>query len=254
MFCFVIPAVLAFAAPQLAAADSLSHQLSGKRLELRMVCPAEIDIQPRADLADTVDIEARAESRDALDALTFSGGDTATIENGRHCRFRDNDHALELTIHVPPGLRIDIDAALAGSYKIGAVGGPLKVKLAGAGEIHAELLSSLDLDSAGVVDIKVDRLDGPATATLRGGGSMTIGDGRMTSLHVDTHGAGEISVKAGEIGTLDLSLSGAGDAGIHARVQDATLKIFGIGNIEVKHVTGTVHREVHGLGNIDVGS
>jgi hypothetical protein len=254
MLRFVIPAVLIFTAPQLAAAASLSHQLSGKRLELHLACPAEVEIQPRADLADTVEVEAHSDSHEAVDGLTFSGGDTATLENGRHCPFRDDDHSLEMTIHVPPGMPIDIDAVLAGTYKIGAVGGPLKVKLAGAAEIHAEQLSRLDLDSAGAAEIRVDRLDGPATAVMKGGGSITIGDGRITSLNVDSRGAGEITVKAGEIGTLDLSLAGAGDATIHAIVQDATLTISGIGNIEVKRVTGKVHREIHGIGNIDIGS
>jgi hypothetical protein len=254
---FIIPAILTLgaAAPSFAVAKTVTHQVSGKRLDLRVSCPVRIEIQPRADLDSVIDVEAHAETPDALDALSFTSGDIATIENQRHCRFRDDDHrSLELTIHVPPGLPIDIDAVTAGTYKIGDIGGPLKLKLSGAGEVHAGRLSGLDFDSAGVAEIRVDRLDGPGTATLRGGGAVTIGGGNMTSLHLDSHGAGAITVESGEIGTLDLSLAGAGDAAIHARVQDATLKIFGIGNIEIKHVSGTVHREVHGIGNIDIGS
>jgi Putative auto-transporter adhesin, head GIN domain len=245
--------ILVFATSHPASAETLNRSLSGKRLELRMDCPAHIEIQPRSDLVDKIEVEAEADDQATLDALHLSGSDVAAIVHGARCGSADDD-SLELTLHVPPGLPIDIGEASAGEYEIGAVGGPLKMKLSGAVELHAERLSSLDLDSAGAAEISIDRLDGPGVVALRGGGELTIADGTMPSLKLDSRGAGEFQVESGEIGTLTISLAGAGDAQIRAPVRDATLEILGVGNIDIDKVTGQVSRKILGLGNIDIGS
>jgi hypothetical protein len=247
--------VLAFTLAHPAAAETMNRSLSGKRLELRMACPTHIEIQPRSDLVDTVEIDASADDQAALDTLHVSGGDVVAIERRGHCHSDDlDDSAFELTLHVPPGLAIEIGDSSAGAYEIGDVGGPLKMHSSGAAELHAERLSGLDLDSAGATEIRIDRLDGPGTVALHGGGELTIRDGRMPSLRLESRGAGEIQVEDGEIGTLSISLAGAGDAEIQASVRDATLEILGIGNISVDKVSGKVSRKILGLGNIDIGS
>jgi|GEM_PF-2420036 hypothetical protein len=266
-------AVTAFALFQPAEAETLTKTLAGTKLEVHMACPAEIKIEPRADLGGKIEVEATADEQAALDGIQLSGGEVARIEYSEHCRAAEGlqihgdldigglhldnihigDSSLELAIRVPPGLPIEIRSASEGEYEIGAVAGPLALKLSGASELHAEHLSSLDLDSAGAAEIHIDRLDGPGVVVLHGGGEVTISDGKMPSLNVDSRGAGEIEVEGGEIGTLDISIAGAGNAEIHAPVRDATLKIAGIGNIEVEKVTGTVHRDIAGLGNIDIG-
>jgi len=247
--------VLAFALSHPAAAETLNRSLSGKRLELRMACPTHVEIQPREDLVDKVEIEASADDQAALDGLHVSGGEIVAIERRGHCSSDDDDDSsFELTLHVPPGLAIDIGESSAGEYEIGDVGGPLKMHLSGAADLHAERLSSLELDSAGAAEIRIDRLDGPGAVALRGGGELTIADGAMPSLKLESRGAGEIQVEGGEIGTLNISLAGAGNAEIQASVRDATLEILGVGDIEVDKVTGKLSRKILGLGNIDIGS
>jgi hypothetical protein len=226
-----------------------SRSLAGSRLELRMGCSAHVVIQPQPDLSGKVQVEARG---GAAGALHFAEGDTAAIDYRPEC---DTDaETLELEIHVPPGMPIDIREAIAGDYEIGAVGGPLKMRVTGAAELRAETLSSLDLDSAGAAEIQIERLDGPGLVGLHGGGDLTISGGTMPKLKLETHGAGLIQVDSGEIALLDISMAGAGNAEIHANVKDASLEIIGIGLIAIDKVTGQVRRSIVGLGSIDIDS
>jgi len=238
-----------------ASADTRSKTLTGKRLALNLACPAEVEIQADEDLAGNIEVEAHADDQAALDALRYSEGETARIEHPEGCGLLDVlDHGLELTIHVPTGTPIEIAGSSAVRYEIGETRGPLKMSTSGATDVHAERLTALDLDSAGAVDIKIDRLDGPGVVALKGGGNFTISDGAIPSLHLDSRGAGDVRVEDGQIGVLDISLTGAGNAEIHALVQDANLEIIGLGNIEVEKVTGKINRKILGLGNIEIGS
>ncbi|MEI9985449.1 MAG: DUF2807 domain-containing protein, partial [Aliidongia sp.] len=130
----------------------------------------------------------------------------------------------------------------------------LTASLSGAAELHAARLTELELDSAGTAEIRIDRLDGPGTVALHGGGELAISAGTMPSLRLEASGAGDIRVDGDEIGALDVALAGAGDAEIHATVRDATLEITGIGSIAVDKVTGKADRKILGLGDIEIGS
>ena len=238
-----------------ASADTQSKTLSGNRLALNLACPAEVEIQPDADLVGKIEVEAHADSQAALDALRYSEGETARIEHPEACALTDMlDDGLKLTIRVPKGTPIEIAGNSAVRYEIGETRGPLKMTTAGAADLHAERITALDLDSAGAADIQIDRLDGPGVVALKGGGDFTISDGAMPSLHLESRGAGDVRVEDGQIGMLDISIAGAGNAEIHAPVQDANLEILGLGNIEVEQVTGKVNRKIIGIGNIQVGS
>jgi Putative auto-transporter adhesin, head GIN domain len=238
-----------------ASADTQSKTLAGKKLALKLACPAQVDIQPDADLADKIEVDASADGQEALDALRYSEGETVRIEHRAGCgAFDVLDHGLQLTIRVPKGTPIEIAGNSAVRYEIGETRGPLKVTTSGAADLHVERITALDLDSAGAADIKIDRLDGPGVVSLKGGGEFTISDGAMPSLHLESRGAGDVRVEDGQIGLLDISIAGAGNAEIHAPVQDANLEIVGLGNIEVEKATGKVNRKILGIGNIEVGS
>jgi hypothetical protein len=238
-----------------ADADTQSKTLTGTRLALKLSCPAQVDIEPDAELAGKIEVDASADGQEALDALHYSEGETVRIEHSAGCgALGVLDHGLQLTIRVPKGTPIEIADNSAVRYEIGETRGPLKMSTSGAADLHAERITQLDLDSAGAADITIDRLDGPGAVSLKGGGDFTISDGAMPSLHLETLGAGDVRVEDGQIGTLDISIAGAGNAEIHAPVQDANLEIVGLGNIEVEKVTGKVNRKVLGIGNIEIGS
>jgi hypothetical protein len=248
----LLAAALQFAGIQPAAAGSLSQEVTGNRLDLRLACATKVEIRPRADLAGKVEVTATSDTSGVLDALRFTSGDAATINYHGHCWLHD-DRALELSIEAPPGFALDIDQEGAGDYDIGAMGGPLKLAISGAGEFRVEQISSLDLHVAGAAEIDVRRLEGPGKVFQGGGGDITIGGGKMPKLHLDLNGASNVEIEGGEIGALDVALNGAGNAEIHAPVGDANLRIAGIGRIQVDKVTGNVHRDVAGLGVIDIG-
>jgi hypothetical protein len=238
-----------------ASGDTQSKTLAGQKLSLKLACPAEVEIQPDADLAGKIEVEAHADSQAALDALRYSEGETVLIEHRGGCGMLDVlDHGLQLTIRVPKFTPIEIAGNSAVRYDIGETRGPLKMSTSGAADLHVERITALDLDSAGAADIKIDRLDGPGTVSLKGGGDFTLSDGAMPSLHLETRGAGDVQVEGGQIGLLDVSIIGAGSVEIRAPVQNADLEIIGVGTIEVEKVTGKVSRKVLGIGNIEIGS
>jgi hypothetical protein len=250
--------LLAFAAlspltAEPAEAASLTQSATGNRLELRLDCPADVEIRPRADLSGKVEVEATADRDNRLDGLHVTGGDAVTVEDRGHCGFFSGAGEFRLSIGVPAGFALDIKQSGAGKFDIGAVGGPLALDIAGAGEIHAEQVGSLDLHCAGAAQVEVRRLDGPGKIFQGGGGDITIGGGRITTLRFDLNGASNVEVERGDIDKLEIQMNGAGNAEIHAVVGDASLKIAGIGRIQVDRVTGQVHRDVAGLGVIDVG-
>jgi hypothetical protein len=245
---------LAIIHPALADSRSLTRSLEGSQLELRLSCVKTVTIDPEPGMEGKIEITASADSQDELDRLEFSGGTVARVTLKDNCRHFLGHPSLTLAIKVPPATPISLDDAGAGEYAVGSVGGTLKAELAGAGELRIQRITALDLRSAGAAEIRIDRLDGPGSLALAGAGEVTIGDGTMPKLKLESDGAGAFHVKGGEIGTLDISLAGAGDAEIHAPVQDASLEIAGIGNIHVDKVTGTVHRSsVSGFGNIEIG-
>jgi hypothetical protein len=266
-----VPAGLALILAALPAyAATKTDTLPGTKLVLKLDCPVEVTIDPDPGLSGKVSVEARAEDQDELDGVHFTGGDAVVVEQHGHCAeegfhfgfsfnfnpFEDvhiNETSLKLAVKVPEGLPIELKVVRAGKYEIGDIGGPLKLDLSGASQVKAERLSALEAVSAGASAIEVAHLDGPGSVDLRGGGGVSIKYGKMPSLKLDSRGAGALEVKGGEIGTLDVELAGAGAADIGARVTgDATLRIMGIGAIEVKKVDGTVHKEVDGLGTIEV--
>lgn len=270
MLRIAVPAglALALAAALPAHAATKTETLSGTRLVLKLDCPVQVTIDPDPGLSGQISVEARAENKDELDNVHFTGGDTALVEQHAHCAdegfhfgfsfnpFADvhvDETSLKLAVKVPEGLPIELKVVRAGKYEIGDVGGPLKLDLSGASEVKAGRLSALDAVSAGAAAIEIEHLDGPGSIDLRGGGGVSIKHGKMPSLTLESRGAGALEVKGGQIGTLDVELAGAGAADIGAHVTgDANLKIMGVGAIEVKKVDGTVHKEVDGLGTIDV--
>src|ERR1700683_4712833 len=68
-----------------ARAGTVTETLSGTRLELHLACPAEVKIEPGADLHGKIEDEARAAHQPELDRLRLSGGTVAAIEQGGAC-------------------------------------------------------------------------------------------------------------------------------------------------------------------------
>jgi hypothetical protein len=247
-----------FAASMPAGAETLSKTLDGTQLELHLSCVKSVTIDPQPDLQGKVEITASAESHDELDPIDFTGGTTARIQRQGQCGdsflgLSRHQPSLTLAIKIPPAMPIDLHDAGSGNYTIGPVGGPLKIELAGSGDIKATDGTALDLRINGSGSLNLDRLDGPGKIDIRGSGDVTIEGGVMPTLAIDLRGSGDIKISGGEIGTLAASIAGSGDIHIDGTVKDASLSSAGSGDIEIAKATGSVQSSKAGSGSIHIG-
>jgi hypothetical protein len=235
-------------------AASESKTIDGKQLELRTNCVKKVEIEPQADLAGRISIEATADSSEELTPLAFISGDTARIERKGNCEsgiFKKP--TLVLTVKVPAGMPLDIRDGGSGDYAIGSVGGPLKARLAGSGNLTGGDFTSVDLEVSGSSDVKFDKITGPTGLSIHGSGNVKIGTGTIPSLTVSIAGSGDVEMGAGEIGSLAVSISGSGDVRLHATAQTASLMSSGSGKIAISKVTGSISQRSSGSGEIRVG-
>src|ERR1700744_1873604 len=100
--------------------ETQTKTLAGKALALKLACPAEVDIEPDSDLIGKIEVEAKADGQEALDALRYSEGETVRIRHRQGCGAVDMlDHGLQLSIRVPKGTPIAIEGDSAARYAIG---------------------------------------------------------------------------------------------------------------------------------------
>jgi hypothetical protein len=238
-----------------ARAETISRTIDGKSLSIEVSCVDKVDIQPQADLAGKVTVEATSTDASLLTDFAFTGGETASVTRDRHtCVSILNDRPKVLvSIKVPAGMAIGIKNGGSTDYTIGAVGGGLHARLAGSGTVTAETVTDLELNIAGSSDARIAQLSGPTDIRIAGSGDVRIANATIPSLKIDVRGSGNVSVDQGRIGTLSAAVAGSGDLRIKADVQDATLSTVGSGSIDVTKVAGTLSSSKAGSGSIRIG-
>lgn len=251
---FAAAAALTLFVPFLAQAESISRTLNGKRLAIAVPCVDTVEIQPEPDLAGKVTVEATSDVPGELRDFVFAGGETASVARERHaCATILIQPKVTVSIHVPPGMAIDVKSSGSTNYVIGPVGGALSAHFAGSGNIKAESATDLDLSIGGSSDARFGRINGTTDIRIAGSGDVKIADGTMPSLKIDVRGSGEVRIDQGQIGTLEAKVAGSGNLKIKADVQDATLSTVGSGDIEVAKVTGVLSSSKVGAGTIRIG-
>jgi hypothetical protein len=252
---FLAAAALALLAPFSARAETISQILDGKRLAVAVNCVDRVEIQPDANLAGKIKVEASSSDADDLRDFVFDGGETASVTRERRVciGLRINRPGVTVAIHVPAGMAIDIKNGGSTDFTVGAVGGALNARLAGSGTLKAETVTDLDLSIAGSSDVQLGRTNGAADIHIAGSGDVKIASAMMPSLKIDVRGSGTVQIEQGEIGTLGAAVAGSGDLTIKAVVKDASLSTVGSGDIEVAKVTGNLTSSKVGSGTIRAG-
>ena len=236
-----------------ARAETIGRTIDGKSLSVEVACIDKVEIQPQADLAGKVTVEATSTDASLLKDFVFTGGETASVTRDRRvCTMNDRPKVL-VSIKVPAGMAIDIRNGGSTDYTIGAVGGSLHARLAGSGNVTAEAVTDLALNIAGSSDARIGQVSGPTDIRIAGSGDVKIAGATIPSLKIDVRGSGNVSVDQGQIGTLSAAVAGSGDLRIKADVQDATLSTVGSGSIDVAKVSGTLSSSKAGSGSIRIG-
>ena len=259
-FHLLVPAtMLAMGLSTLASAASLETKLSGSSLEIDTPCAKQVTIEPDPGLQGSITVSATADNQQELAQLDFEGtGTTARIHTrAGQCwkpePFGSFTPTLQMVLHVPAGIALDVDESGTSRYTIGAVGGPLKVDISGDAELSSALATTLALSLSGNGGVDVGSSDGNAQIDISGHGNITLGKATLPSLKVSLSGAGNMDVKAGTIGHATLDLSGMGSVRSDAAVQDADVDISGAGSVHLASVKGQLHKDVSGMGSVDVG-
>ena len=252
----VLAVWLVAAALQQAQAATLQTMLTGAGLLLDGSCMRRVEVQPDAALHGQAVVQASADNQQELDQLVLESRRVATIRNRPGSCWQPTPSfqpTLDVSVRVPAGFPLDIDASGATRYVIGPVAGPLKIDLSGAADVEAAQASTLAVQLSGSGAISVQQASGPARLDLSGHGRIEVGRADMPSLAASLSGAGEMRVDAGQVGSLTLDQSGAGHTQFGATVGDAKVDLSGVGAVHFARVTGRLEKDVSGVGVVTVG-
>ncbi|MBB3174662.1 hypothetical protein FHR90_002508 [Endobacter medicaginis] len=210
--------------------------LTGTSLSIDDLCAKRVVITPDPSLKGRVSLDLAAANPQELTSVTLGSGNGEARITGHFCAHGlsdDRKPTLLATILVPPGMALHVTESTVGDYRIGAVGGPMVLRLSGANAVSVAAAGPVDLSSSGSGAISIDHIEGDLDADLSGSSALSVG--------------------AGEIGHAHLDLSGVGQASIGAIVREGWFDVSGVGSISLAHPVGVVHRrEISGVGRITI--
>lgn len=217
---------------------------------------------------NTTFIDGGLNERDIRGCSQSGFGDTRTRVNVRGVGEVAVDAAPRIIIRAPMTVELEADGAVWGSvgrteslqlsnagcgdWTLANVSGPLRLSVAGSGDVRAgtagaarisvagsgdvEIVSvanGLDVSVAGSGDVKVGRASGEIGASVAGSGDVSVGGGRARAVKARIAGSGGV-LFAGEADSLSASVAGSGD-------------------VRVQRVNGPVSKSVIGSGEVIVG-
>lgn len=249
-----------------ASAAERSWTVSGQSLNISGPCAKAVSIEPSADLQGKIEVQASAEHQQEIDRLSITGGSAATIEkNTEHCYsgslavdigsvslgFSNFKPTLKLTVRVPAGIAIGVKDGGSGDYSVGAVGGPLDVKMSGSGELHAVNATKLNLALSGSGSATIDDVSGMLASKQSGSGNVTLGRVSVSTSEVALSGSGHFSANDGNAGQVSAKISGSG----HLHLPDVgglELATAGSGDSVIRRDNGAVEAKLAGSGKLIV--
>lgn len=244
------------------------YQYTGDTLIIDGVYCQKIDIQPHASSEITIAISG---SQTAVDSIAVSesggtisivgngasGGSNVIIQNSRtngtiscvgglfvdgvtiisggggvNINTASKETQLSMEIMVPIGTAIECDCSCH-YLTVGDIEGDLLIDSSGNSHILVGKIHGLGLDTSGMCDIEVERVEG--------------------DVKIDTSGTCNAKIQSGEIDKLNVDVSGMGDVSVLCTARRAHLDVSGMGDIFVSHVVNKPRQHKSGMGSIRVG-
>lgn len=199
--------------------------VQGGELRVDTPCAKSVSIEPSSSLKGQITVEARADHQEEIENLSVAGGATALVSRAHegcwmpgpnmqignlHIGVSERD-TLEITIKVPQGIAIAVKEGGSGDYRIGDVGGTLRLDLHGSGSVDAESAKDLALTVSGSGDAHVATVSGKLDGKISGSGSLAVQKAMLSSTTLTITGSGDARVDEGDLGALTLVLHGSGD-------------------------------------------
>ncbi|HWD67683.1 MAG TPA: DUF2807 domain-containing protein [Caulobacteraceae bacterium] len=148
---------------------------------------------------------------------------------------------------------LELSNAGCGDWTVANVAGPIRVRMAGSGDVHVGAAGSAEVHISGSSDVFLrDVRDGLDTS------SSGSGDLRVISLngplHVHIAGSGNVLAATGQVTDMTVGVAGSGDVKFGGVAQRLDASVVGSGDVRVGRVTGPVTRHIAGSGSVTVGS
>lgn len=146
-----------------------------------------------------------------------------------------------------------LDNAGCGDWSMANIAGPVSVRVAGSGDVHAGSAGSAQVRISGSSDVSfTDIHNGLSTATAGSGDVRAISvSGPM---HIRVTGAGDVIAKSGQVSDLSVAVAGSGDVKFGGVAGKLDVSIAGSGDVDVGKVTGPISKHIAGSGSVNVGS
>ena len=153
---------------------------------------------------------------------------------------------------VGPGAGLDLANSGCGDWKVADQNGPLRLSLAGSGDVRAGTVAAAEVHISGSSDVYVRAARGGLTAAVSGSGdvdSATVNG----PLRVRVRGSGDVKIHDGAVTDMNVSVAGSGDVRFGGVAQSLEANIAGSGDVSAARVTGLVSKHVAGSGDVSVG-
>jgi hypothetical protein len=150
------------------------------------------------------------------------------------------------------GTGVELSNAGCGDWTLANQSGPLKVSLAGSGDLHAGESAAAEIHVAGSSDTFLRAARGGLTATIAGSGDVNANevDG---PLHAKVTGSGDVKVRGGAVSDMTAAVAGSGDVSFGGVAQSLEASIAGSGDVSAGKVTGSVVKHIAGSGDVRIG-
>jgi len=178
------------------------------------------------------------------------------------------DDMPQVVIHTPMSAKVSASGAVygnvgrggglelsnsgCGDWTVADQSGPVRLHLAGSGDVKAGSAGPGDVRVAGSGDVNLGAVHGGLNSSIAGAGDVIVAslDG---PLHVRVAGSGDTRVHAGAVTDMDVAIVGSGDVSFGGVAQTLKVRVAGSGDVTVAKVTGAVSKAVAGSGDVHVG-
>lgn len=255
----------------LAATGSVAAErnwtVEGADLRVATPCARSVSIEASSSLKGQVTVEARADHQQEIDNLSVTGGSTALVGRAHDSCWAPgpnmqigNIHVglsdpatLEIVIKVPQGVNIAVKEGGSADYRIGDVGGALRLELHGSGSADAESAKELNLAISGSGDARLGSVTGKIDGKISGSGSLDIRKAMVDSTTLTITGSGDAKIDEGGLGNLTLTLHGSGDF-VGPAAGNVKYEGSGSASVDLRSVkAATVSLKVSGNGDVSIG-
>jgi len=174
----------------------------------------------------------------------------------------------EVVIHTPMKVMLKADGAVfgvvgrgagvtlsnagCGDWSVANQSGPLRVSLAGSGDLHAGGAGPTELSLSGSSDVFMGAAHGGLTATISGSGDVNA-EAVEGPLHANVTGSGDVKVRGGAVSDMKVAVAGSGDVSFGGVAGSLDASIAGSGDVSAARVTGLVHKYIAGSGDVTIG-